>query len=236
MTKAHAAKPTDRLWGAVALWGRLFMACAALNVAALGYRIWLLARIPGDTPMGEYDFLSDHVSGAEAEVWTTPIVAGLYILTYLVSVVLVLKWYLRSVRNAHRLVDGVRTSPRWTIWWFILPVVSLWKPYGMTSELWRSSHAPDRWKRLRDTPLLRPWWGAVLVAGSFSTASSLMSRSITTASHLLMSDATLAVACLFQIVAGVLFLRIGAPVSRLQSQMIAEGRVRPAGNASPPTA
>ena len=225
---AHGARPSDRLWGAVRIWAWLFMASAALGILAFSYRVWLLSQIPGDAPMSEYDLISDYLIGADSEVWITAVAGLSYFLTYVIGAFLVLKWYLRSVRNARALSNGVETSPKWAIWWFIIPLVSLWKPYSMTSELWRSSEAPDRWKGARDPALLRWWWGTVLAANFVGTATNIMSRAVSTAAHVLTSDTVLIACYVLQIAAGLLFLRIGGPISRRQTGLIAAGRSAPA--------
>lgn len=221
------AKLSDRLWGAIRIWAVLFMFSAAAAMAAFGYRVWLVGGLSGDTYMTEASYLSDYVPGAEIEAFTTAGAALAYLVTYFVSAFLVLMWYLRSVRNAHALSNGVETSPKWAIWWFIIPLVSLWKPYSMTSELWRSSRQPDGWKSLPDPSLLRWWWGAVLVSGLVINVSSGFSRTAATASQLAVSDSVLIGGYALQIFAGVLFLRIGNAVSRQQTALISEGRVAP---------
>lgn len=226
----YQAKLTNRLWGAIRIWAILWMFSAAAAITAFGYRIWLKAGLASETYMTEASFLSDYVSGADAEAFTTAGAALAYLLTYLVSGYLVLMWYLRSVRNAHVLSNGVETSPKWAIWWFIIPLVSLWKPYSMTSELWRSSRQPDGWRGLPDPGLLRWWWGAVLASGLIINVSSGLSRTAQTAGQLSISDSVLVGGYALQMLAGVLFLRIGGAVSRRQSALISEGRVAP-----PPT-
>ena len=223
----YQARRTDRLWGAIRIWAILFMLSSAAAMASFGYRLWLLSGIAGETYMTEASYISDYVSGADTEAFFTAGTALAYLITLIVSAFLVLMWYLRSVRNAHALSNGVETSPKWAIWWFFIPLVSLWKPYAMTSELWRSSRQPDGWKSLPDPSLLRWWWGAVLVGGLVINVSSILSRTAETASQLMVSESVLIGGYALQILAGVLFLRIGGVVSRQQTALIAEGRVAP---------
>ena len=230
---SYPVRPSDRLWGTIRIWTILFLISSAAAIAAVGYRIWLLRSLPADFYMDEMSFIPEGVPGAEIEILTT-LVGGLaYVVTYIVSAILVLIWYLRSVRNAHALSNGVETSPKWAIWWFIIPLVSWWKPYSMTSELWRSSLAPDRWKGLPDPVLLRWWWGSVLVGGFAFAIGNALSRSAATAGQLIIADSVSIGGYAFHMVAGVCFLGIAGPVSRRQTALIAAGRV--AAPASQPT-
>lgn len=228
MTKKISPRASLRLWGALRVWAWIFMAGSSLMLAAYAYRVVILSRLPADTPMDQTSVLADYVPGAEAELWLGLAGSLVYLTGLVVGALLTLKWYLRSVRNAHALFNGIETSPRWAVWWFIIPVVSLFKPYGMTSELWRSSQSPDAWRGLRDPVLLRWWWGVVLVAGFALTFSNILSRSAATASQLQIADAAFLPGCALQIVAGLLFLRVGGPISERQTALIEAGRVKPA--------
>lgn len=225
--KVRPPRPSVRLWGAIRIWAILFMLLAAVSMSAFAWRIWLLNLVPSDVYMTEMSYISDYVPGAEAEMWTTGVAALLYIIAYVVAGFLILMWFLRSIRNARALSIGVETSPAWVIWWFFIPVVSLWKPYGMASELWRSSEAPDQWKGLPDPALLRWWWGAVLLSGIVIGASSMLARTAQTAGQIVISDSVLIAGYALQIIAGVLFLRIGGPISKRQTSLIAQGRIAP---------
>jgi len=194
---------------------------------AYSYRLWLLNQLPSDAFMSELSFLSDYLPGAGAEMWMTGLAGLLYVPTYVIAAILVLMWFLRSIRNAHALSNGVETSPAWVIWWFIIPLVSFWKPYGMASELWRSSKAPDKWKGLPDPALLRWWWGFVLLGGFVFSASNIFSRSAETVEQVAAADSALIAGHLLHMVAGLLFLRIGGPISKGQTELITAGRVAP---------
>jgi len=235
-SRTHSPKPSLRLWGTIRIWAVLFMLFTAASIGAFSYRIWLLSGIPSDAYMTEMAFISDYVPGADAEMWTTGLSALLYFVAYFVAAILILMWFLRSIRNARALGAGIETSPAWVVWWFIIPVVSLWKPYGMASELWRSSEAPDQWKGLPDPALLRWWWGAVLLSGFIAGASSLLSRTAQTAGQILISDSVLIAGYVVQIIAGILFLRIGGPISKRQTSLIARGPAAPPPSQTPQAA
>ena len=228
MAATYVARPSRKLWGAVRVWAWLYIAASSLVVAAMFWRLSLMRGIPGDAYMTEMHVIADFVPGAGTEIWLTLGASILMMATYLVSVVLVLMWYLRSVRNAHALVNGMQTSPKWAIWFFIIPLISLWKPYGMTSELWRSSHKPDGWRGTADVPLIRWWWGLVLFSGFSSTAANATSRAAQTVAQMGISDMWLIASAGLAVAAGLLFLHIGGRITDLQNRMIETGREKPA--------
>lgn len=108
---------------------------------------------------------------------TSPVVGGLssdllllasavlYLLAFVVSGFLILKWTYRVNRNAHAFASGLSTSPPWSVGWYFIPFASLWKPYQALSETWRASAAPERW-RSGETPSLFPWWWGLWIASN----------------------------------------------------------------------
>lgn len=224
------AKRTDRLWGTLRVWAVLFIVTAGALAACSAYRAFLFFQLEPDAFANEFDAV-----GGEAELWATGGVGLAYIVLYLVGALLTLIWYLRSVRNGHALGLGVTTRPGLVVWWFILPVVSLWKPYEITSQLWRSSHRPDGWSELSDPVLLRWWWATVLIGGFLVTIADAFSRAATTAGQLTASESGLALAYGLQAVAGVLFLRIGGPISRLQTALVLKHEATKTFGSEPPS-
>lgn len=222
-TKTWTARPTDGLWRAVAITGWIFILFSALLALGSAYRVSLLAEMHPMEPLRDLDPIPGH----EAEAVILGLLSLPYLIAYVVGAFLTLRWYLRSIRNARVLHRGITVSPAWVIWYFILPVVSLFRPYTMTSELWRSSLKPEGWKSLRDPALLRWWWGLVLASGFVSLAGSYVAPSVDTVSGVMTASVLTGIGFGLSTLAGLLFLRIGGPISRRQTALIASGH-RPA--------
>ena len=83
-----------------------------------------------------------------------------------VAFILMLFWTFRAHRNLAALgADDVRFSS-WTVLWWLVPVVQLFRPYQLVSEIWRSSDpagAREGAHRPQPSRALLRWWGALLV-------------------------------------------------------------------------
>jgi len=222
-TKISATRPTDGLWRAVTITGWIFILFSALLALGSGHRVSLLAEMHPMEPLRDLDPIPGH----EAEAVILGLLSLPYLIAYVAGAFLTLRWYLRSIRNARVLHRGITISPGWVIGYFILPVVSLFRPYTMTSELWRSSQQAEGWKSLRDPALLRWWWGLVLVAGFVSLAGSYVAPAVSTASGVMTASVLTGIGFGLSALAGALFLNIGGPISRRQTALIAAGH-RPA--------
>ena len=219
---------TDRLWGAIRVWGWIFIISAVVLTALMAHQAIILSGYGPSDYVSEADPLE--ISGIEALTLLLAIVV--FVIAYFVGAFLVLRWYLRSIRNARVLHRGIQTPSGWVIWYFIVPVLSLFRPYSMTSELWRSSDRPDAWKSLRDPAILRWWWGLVLAAGFISLIGDRISQAAETASLLQAGHSLVAGSYVLQASAGVLFLWIGGRISRRQTALVASGH-RPADSTLP---
>ena len=82
-----------------------------------------------------------------------------YVVVYLSSAVLVLKWIYRANYNARQLgASNMRFSSGWSIGWYFIPIANLWKPYQAMKEIWKTSANPSAWTTEKAPALLGWWW------------------------------------------------------------------------------
>lgn len=76
-------------------------------------------------------------------------------------------WTLEVSKNAHALKGRpLHNSPLFAaLWWYLIPLVSLFKPIEAMSEIWDTS-APNQERRKAQRFVLKIWWGSVLVASA----------------------------------------------------------------------
>lgn len=86
----------------------------------------------------------------------------------LVSAVVFLMWTSALTKRLIKLgVTDMRYAPKWSVWGFIVPIINLFRPYQVLSELWKASAVvpgpDDPWAK-KPTPMLVRLWFATLVA------------------------------------------------------------------------
>lgn len=71
----------------------------------------------------------------------------------------------RANHNARALgADGISATPGWTIGYFFVPVINLWRPYQILQEIWKASAPePGDWKTRAGSSLIGWWWGLRLL-------------------------------------------------------------------------
>lgn len=77
-------------------------------------------------------------------------VAGIfYLVVYIITSVLFLRWVYVSNRNARALgASDMQHSPGWSVGWYFIPIATLWKPYQAMKEIYKASHPnyKENWK------------------------------------------------------------------------------------------
>lgn len=217
--KVHRPRSIMGWWRAVEVIGWIYIATAA--IAPLGLiAAWSLGSVAGD--------------GALDLSWLTDTVAATLLLnlaaTYIGAVVTLI-WYYQANRNAHALGLKLDTQPHWAVLWFFIPFAALFKPYGVTAELWRSSTYPDGWRSKSDPLRMRLWWAAYLAGVVLNMLGNVIGRAVAEdqlATGLLMSVPSNVAFAL----AGLLFLSLGREIAKRQQALIQSG-FRPAPRGAP---
>jgi hypothetical protein len=81
----------------------------------------------------------------------------------IVTGILFLKYLGRLNHNARAMgADDLSASPGWTIGYFFVPILNLFKPYQILQEIWKASD-PEPGDLRQGTPLLGWWWGIRLL-------------------------------------------------------------------------
>ena len=108
---------------------------------------------------GVYVFQEDlAVAAGESNDTRESAVGIIQIIVFLITGVLYLCWIYRANSNARSLgATGMRFTPGWSIGFYFIPIMHLWKPYQAMKEIWKASANPDNWRE-HVVPILLPWW------------------------------------------------------------------------------
>lgn len=130
------------------------------------------------------------MASAEANDTRQRVIGVAYVLSYLVTAVLFLKWIHRANLNARSLgAKDLRFSPGWAVGWYFIPFMNLVRPYQAMKEIWQASKNPENWSTEPAPPILGWWWALFLVSGFLGQTALRMSIQANSLSAL--SNATL---------------------------------------------
>ena len=92
-------------------------------------------------------------------------------------------WYLARVNHNARALGakGLSATPGWTIGYFFVPIINLYRPYQIVQELWKAS-APvaGRWTSQPGSSLVGWWWALHLLDNVANQIVARLNWSVTT--------------------------------------------------------
>ena len=152
----------------------------------------------------------------------------IHIGVYVATIVVFLMWFHRVRANLPALgITNARWSPGWAVGWWFVPIMNLFRPYQVTSEIWRASDplATSADWRDRSAPALLGWWWALfLIGGGLDRGSFRMWNRIDEQPRGFDLDTLLLVdtaAAIVTVAGSVLIIRIIRGIDRRQSERVA---------------
>ena len=89
----------------------------------------------------------------------------------LVAMIAYLMWIHRAYRNSQSLGSaGLRYSPAWTVGYYFIPILHLFRPLQAMNDIWKASDSDtdassqETWRTASLSPLLKLWWGMNILA------------------------------------------------------------------------
>ncbi|MBU2887355.1 DUF4328 domain-containing protein [Gilvimarinus agarilyticus] len=130
----------------------------------------------------EYQLLSDYQDG----IYTSQeqamadgvendqrqrLIGIVYFVVFFISMFLILRWIHRANHNARQLgAENMRFSSGWSIGYYFIPILTLWKPYQAMKEIWKASKEPSDWESQEVSSILPIWWALWLVSNFLGQA------------------------------------------------------------------
>ena len=160
-------------------------------MAWIKYFLWfqvVLSFVAIGSNLMEYQLLTDFQNGvyfsqemavadAEANDMRQAVIAFSYLGVFIVSGILILKWIYQANQNARQLgAKDMAFSPGWSIGFYFIPIVSLWKPYQAMKEIWQASQNPSNWSEEKVSSILGIWWFFWIANSMVGQAAFRMSR------------------------------------------------------------
>ncbi len=120
--------------------------------------------------------------------------AGIGILQFfefIITSIIFLRWKFLSNRNVRSFgAEGMEYTPGWSVGWYFIPIVALWKPYQAMREIFKAAH-PDfeeDWQQAPHPGILPLWWALWVISNFAAQLSLRLSMRGETITELLMAS------------------------------------------------
>ncbi|MFV7785312.1 DUF4328 domain-containing protein [Shewanella marisflavi] len=140
-------------WVRYLLYVQILVALISMGSNYLEYQLLL------DYQTGVYQSEAVAIADGEANEQRQFLVGLLHLAVFIVSGIMILKWIYRANFNASQLgATDMNFTPGWSIGFYFVPLLCLWKPYQAMNEIWHASHDPENWSLNNANSAVNLWW------------------------------------------------------------------------------
>jgi len=137
------------------------------------------------------------------------VIARAELLVLFVTAIFILKWIYRANNNARALgAQGMEFTPGWSIGYYFIPIMNLWKPYSAMKEIWRASTQRADFKKLSVPFVFHLWWFFWIVAIIVDRLSFRLHMDAETLEELLQSDVIAIISGVLTIILSVIVINM----------------------------
>ena len=147
--------PSEMLtkWVRWFLYIQILVAVSSLVSGVMEYQFYIAVE------SGMYTSDEQLYADAGAHGSRQELVAMTYLIVFVVSGIVILKWIYRANYNVRQLgAENMKFSPGWSVGWYFIPIFTLWKPYQAMKEIWKASGNPGDWNGEKAGAILSWWW------------------------------------------------------------------------------
>ncbi len=152
-------------WVRYMLYAQIVVALIAIASNFLEYQLL------SDYQNGVYTSQEKAVADGEASDQRQQMVGLIYLAVFIISGFLILRWIHRANYNARQLgAKDMKFTPGWSIGYYFIPILTLWKPFQAMKEIWKASHYPNNWSNEKAGSILELWWFLWIVSNMLGQA------------------------------------------------------------------
>ncbi|MGL4236628.1 DUF4328 domain-containing protein [Tabrizicola sp.] len=159
------------------------------------------------------------IGDAEADqIETATMVVGFaYLGVFVVSGLFCCTWIYRASWNARQIhPTPERITPGWSVGWFFIPILSLWKPYEAMKQTWNSSHNPGDDIRATLPSFAGYWWASWVVSSLLGNLSFRLWRNAETLADYRFANIVDLITSPISLLSSVLFIRLIKSITEAQ--------------------
>jgi len=164
------------------------------------------------------NFTEDEATSSDSRQWALGVI---YMILYVATAVVFLRWTYLSNRNAGSLIDGnLRNSPGWSVGWYFVPIATLWKPYQALKEIFQASHPEftSNWAEAPFPKAMPVWWTLWIISGALGQFILRRSISAKTIDELIEVSTVVRISDLLDIPLMIVAIMLVTRLARFQSE------------------
>jgi hypothetical protein len=147
-------------------WLKYFLYASIIIDAIALFSGGLQYQLLSDFELGVYSSEALATAAAESNDKRQQIIGVFQFGISITTIVLFAMWIYRANFNSRALgAQNMKFTPGWSVGYYFIPFLSLWRPYQAMKEIWKTSKNPTAWESEERGAILPWWWFFFLVAG-----------------------------------------------------------------------
>lgn len=147
-----------------------------------------------------------------------------YLIVFILTGIFFLKWIHRANLNARGFgAANMEFTPGWSVGWYFIPVMSLFKPFQAMKEIWQVSQNPKAWQSVHPSPLLGCWWGLWITSNILGQVVFRMSSNASTIEQLERSTTVSIIASIVGIPLCLVAMKLIKSITAMQERVVRNG-------------
>jgi hypothetical protein len=131
-------------------------------------------------------------------------------------------WIYRAAMNSRSFgARGMQDTPGWSVGWYFIPIMHLFRPYQAMKQIWQVSANPDDWENQPGSPVLTSWWTFWVLANLVGNIANVISRGAETTAGLQVATLAALASCICSLAVSVAAIILVRTLLQRQEALVA---------------
>lgn len=211
-------------WVKYMLYAQILVALISILSGYLDYQVL------SDYQNGVYTSQEKAIADGVASDQRQGIIGMVYLVVFVISGFLILRWIHRANYNARQLgAENMVFTPGWSIGYYFIPILALWKPYQAMKEIWKASKNPSEWNSQSVSGLLPIWWAIWIISNALGQLIFRLSVRAEELNELINLNIITQVSNVLDIPLALIFMAIVSKIHNMQARQVksANNQIQP---------
>ena len=173
-------------------------------------------KLINDMTTGNFDY-STIEDQANANDLRQQLIGIIQFSLFIITGIVFLRWIYFSNSNSRSFdAKGMQFTPGWSIGYYFVPYLNLYKPYRAMKEIWKTSKDPKNWEMVKTPSLFPQWWTLWLISGFLGNISFRLSMKAEELNELFVSSSVTLASDLIDIPLSLIAIKMVSQIFEMQ--------------------
>ena len=175
-------------------------------------------KLINDMSTGNFDY-STIEEQANANDIRQQLIGIIQLALFIITGIVFLRWIYFTNSNSRSLgATGMQFTPGWSIGYYFVPFLNLYKPYRAMKEIWKTSKDPKNWEMVKTPSFFPQWWTLWLISAFLGNMSFRLSMKAEEFNELFVSSSVTLASDLVEIPLALIAIKLVGSIFNMQNE------------------